>query len=877
MPKELSKTYEPLKVEDKIYDFWIENDYFKAERDPDKKPFTIVIPPPNVTGQLHMGHAFDETLQDIIIRYKRMCGYSTLWLPGTDHAGIATQIKVEESLKNEKGLTRHDIGREDFLKIVWEWKKKYGNTIINQLKKIGSSCDWSRERFTMDEGCSNAVKEVFVNLFNKGLIYRGNRIINWCPHCVTALSDAEVEYTERAGSLWHIKYPIKDIEDEYVVIATTRPETLLGDSGVAVNPNDSRYAKLIGKTVILPLVGREIPIVADEYVDMSFGTGCVKITPAHDPNDFEIGIRHNLAQILIFDDDAKINENGGKYKGLDRYDARKKVIEDLEKGGFLSKIDEHVHNVGTCYRCSSDIEPITSRQWFVKMEPLAKPAIDVVNKGIIKFIPDRFSNNYIHWMENIRDWCISRQLWWGHRIPAFYCDDCDKMIVTKEEKVYCPNCRKEMKQDPDVLDTWFSSALWPFSTLGWPEETEDYKYFYPTSLLVTGYDIIPFWVSRMIFSGLEHTGKEPFNTVFIHGLIRDNQGRKFSKSLGNGVDPLDIIREYGADALRFSLVMGNSPGNDMRFSSDEVKAYRNFSNKIWNAARFVLTYLTIDEIKLPDNIETEDKWILHQYNETVKSVCENLNKCELGVAAQKLYDFLWDKICDWYIEMIKPRLFENNKNKKTNLSAQNILGYVFSNTLALLHPFMPFITEEIWQSLPHDGEALVISKYPAYNKEFHFIEASNDINNIMELIKQIRQIRTSMNVPMSKKFNVYIQSNKSHIYKNGSEFLKRLAGIDNILFDDLADIEQMVSVVTSETTAYIPMNELIDVEKEKFRLKNEIERLNKEIERIENKLSNKGFITKAPHQIIDEERNKKINYEKQLQNVERVYNDLCLK
>ena len=877
MPKELSKTYEPSKVEDKIYDFWIENDYFKAERDPDKKPFTIVIPPPNVTGQLHMGHAFDETLQDIIIRYKRMCGYSTLWLPGTDHAGIATQIKVEESLKNEKGLTRHDIGREDFLKIVWEWKKKYGNTIINQLKKIGSSCDWSRERFTMDEGCSNAVKEVFVNLFDKGLIYRGNRIINWCPHCVTALSDAEVEYAEKAGSLWHIKYPIKDMENEYVIIATTRPETMLGDSGVAVNPNDSRYVKLIGKTVILPLVGREIPIVADEYVDMSFGTGCVKITPAHDPNDFEIGIRHNLEQILIFDDNAKINKSGGKYKGLDRYDARKKVIEDLEKGGFLSKIDEHVHNVGTCYRCSSDIEPITSRQWFVKMEPLAKPAIDVVNKGIIKFIPDRFSNNYIHWMENIRDWCISRQLWWGHRIPAFYCDDCDKMIVTKEEKVYCPNCGKEMQQDLDVLDTWFSSALWPFSTLGWPEETEDYKYFYPTSLLVTGYDIIPFWVSRMIFSGLEHTGKEPFNTVFIHGLIRDSQGRKFSKSLGNGVDPLDIISEYGADALRFSLVMGNSPGNDMRFSSDEVKAYRNFSNKIWNAARFVLTYLTIDEIKLPDNIETEDKWILHQYNETVKSVCENLDKCELGVAAQKLYDFLWDKICDWYIEMIKPRLFENNKNKETKLSAQNILGYVFSNTLALLHPFMPFITEEIWQSLPHDGEALVISKYPAYNEELHFIEASNDINNVMDLIKQIRQIRTSMNVPMSKKFNVYIQSNKSHIYKNGSEFLKRLAGIENILFDNLADIEQMVSVVTSETTAYIPMYELIDVEKEKVRLKNEIERLKKEIERIENKLSNKGFITKAPHQVIDEEKNKKINYEKQLQNVERVYNDLCLK
>ncbi len=873
MPKELPKTYDPKQVEDRIYDFWIKNNYFKAERDPDKEPFTIVIPPPNVTGQLHMGHAFDETLQDILIRYKRMSGYSALWLPGTDHAGIATQIKVEESLRKEKGLTRHDIGREDFLKIVWDWKKKYGSTIINQLKKIGSSCDWQRERFTMDEGCSKAVKEVFVNLYNKGLIYRGNRIINWCPHCVTALSDAEVEYTEKAGSLWHIKYPVKD-SDEFVIVATTRPETMLGDTGVAVNPADERYASLVGKTVILPLVGREIPIVADEYVDMEFGTGCVKMTPAHDPNDFEVGLRHNLEQILVFDGNAKINENGGSYQGLDRYEAREKIIEDLQAGGYLVKIEEHMHNVGTCYRCKTDVEPMTSKQWFVKMVPLAKPAIDAVKEGRIHFIPDRFETNYIHWMENIRDWCISRQLWWGHRIPAYYCDQCGEMMVSKEDIDVCPKCGAKVRQDEDVLDTWFSSALWPFSTLGWPEKTEDLEYFYPTSVLVTGYDIIPFWVSRMIFSGLEHTGKEPFHTVFIHGLIRDSQGRKFSKSLGNGVDPLDMIEKYGADALRFDLIMGNAPGNDMRFNEEEIKAYRNFVNKIWNAARFAMTYITIDHADIPENLQIEDQWILHEMNETVKSVRENLDKCELGVAAQKLYDFIWDEFCDWYIELVKPRLFETNKDEETRFSAQNVLVYVLSNTLALLHPFMPFITEEIWQSLPHEGEALVVASYPAFREDLVFSESAKAMEYVMELIKQIRQVRTSMNVPMSRKTSLYIESENQNLYRQGTEFLKRLAGAENISFSGLSSSDKMAAIVTADAKAFIPIGDLVDIEKEKDRLKKEEQRLLAEISRVDKKLSNEGFLAKAPQKVIEEEKAKRADYMKQLENVRKVYADL---
>ncbi len=873
MAKELSKTYDPKSVEDRIYEFWNDNGYFKAERDPDKEPFTIVIPPPNVTGQLHMGHAFDETLQDILIRYKRMCGYSALWVPGTDHAGIATQIKVEETLRKEKGITRHDLGREEFLKIVWAWKEKYGNTIINQLKKIGSSCDWSRLRFTMDEGCSRAVREVFVNLYNKGLIYRGNRIINWCPHCITALSDAEVEYSEQAGHFWHIRYPIKGEKDQYVIIATTRPETMLGDTAVAVNPDDERYSSLVGKKLILPLVGREIPVIADEYVDKDFGTGCVKITPCHDPNDFEVGKRHGLEEILILDEHAKINENGGKYQGLDRYEARKRIVDDLEKEGYLVKVEEHTHNVGTCYRCKTTVEPITSKQWFVKMKPLAGPAIDVVKDGTIKFIPERFSTNYINWMEGIHDWCISRQLWWGHRIPAYYCDACGETIVSKEEVEVCPKCGNKLRQDPDVLDTWFSSALWPFSTLGWPEKTPDYEYFYPTSVLVTGYDIIPFWVARMIFSGVEHTGKAPFSTVLIHGLIRDNLGRKFSKSLGNGIDPLEMVDKYGADALRFTLIMGNSPGNDMRFSEEEITAYRNFANKIWNAARFTMNYLTIDKIELPRELETEDEWILNQYNDTVKSVRENLDKCELGVAAQKLYDFIWDKVCDWYIEFVKPRLFETNTDEKTRLSAQQTLCYVMSNTLALLHPFMPFVTEEIWQSLPHDGEALIIEKYPQYREELRFAKSSEAMENVMALITQIRQVRNSMNVPSSKKTKLFIESDNSEVYISCSEFLKRLAGASEILFDSPGEVKT-VPVVTADAKAFIPMDELVDIEKEKARLIKEMDRLKGEIARIESKLSNDGFVSKAPQKVVDAERTKKETYEKQLANVKKVFAEL---
>lgn len=873
MAKELSKTYDPKSVEDRIYEFWNDNGYFKAERDPDKEPFTIVIPPPNVTGQLHMGHAFDETLQDILIRYKRMCGYSALWVPGTDHAGIATQIKVEETLRKEKGITRHDLGREEFLKIVWAWKEKYGNTIINQLKKIGSSCDWSRLRFTMDEGCSRAVREVFVNLYNKGLIYRGNRIINWCPHCITALSDAEVEYSEQAGHFWHIRYPIKGEKDRYVIIATTRPETMLGDTAVAVNPDDERYSSLVGKKLILPLVGREIPVIADEYVDKDFGTGCVKITPCHDPNDFEVGKRHGLEEILILDEHAKINENGGKYQGLDRYEARKRIVDDLEKEGYLVKVEEHTHNVGTCYRCKTTVEPITSKQWFVKMKPLAGPAIDVVKDGTIKFIPDRFSTNYINWMEGIHDWCISRQLWWGHRIPAYYCDACGETIVSKEEVEVCPKCGNKLRQDPDVLDTWFSSALWPFSTLGWPENTPDYEYFYPTSVLVTGYDIIPFWVARMIFSGVEHTGKAPFSTVLIHGLIRDNLGRKFSKSLGNGIDPLEMVDKYGADALRFTLIMGNSPGNDMRFSEEEITAYRNFANKIWNAARFTMNYLTIDKIELPRELETEDEWILNQYNDTVKSVRENLDKCELGVAAQKLYDFIWDKVCDWYIEFVKPRLFETNTDEKTRLSAQQTLCYVMSNTLALLHPFMPFVTEEVWQSLPHDGEALIIEKYPQYREELRFAKSSEAMENVMALITQIRQVRNSMNVPSSKKTKLFIESDNSEVYISCSEFLKRLAGASEILFDSPGEVKT-VPVVTADAKAFIPMDELVDIEKEKARLIKEMDRLKGEIARIESKLSNDGFVSKAPQKVVDAERTKKETYEKQLANVKKVFAEL---
>ncbi|MBO5298730.1 MAG: valine--tRNA ligase, partial [Clostridia bacterium] len=785
-----------------------------------------------------------------------------------------TQIKVEENLRKEEGLTRYNLGREKFLERVWAWKEQYGNRIINQLKKLGSSCDWSRERFTMDEGCSKAVKEVFVNLYEKGLIYRGHRIINWCPHCKTALSDAEVEYEEQGGHFWHIRYPVKDSDGEYVVIATTRPETLLGDTAVAVNPEDERYTHLVGKTLVLPLVGREIPFIADEYVDKEFGTGCVKITPAHDPNDFLVGQRHDLEQIRVMNDDATINAAGGAYEGLDRYEARKRIVEDLEKGGWLVKIEEHSHNVGQCYRCGTTVEPLTSDQWFVKMEPLAKPAMEVVTDKTIKFHPERLEKTYMNWMENVHDWCVSRQLWWGHRIPAYYCDKCGEMIVSKTDVETCPKCGAKMRQDEDVLDTWFSSALWPFSTLGWPEKTEDLDYFYPTSVLVTGYDIIFFWVSRMIFSGLEHTGKAPFEHVLFHGLIRDSLGRKMSKSLGNGIDPIEVINEYGADALRYTLVTGNSPGNDMRFYYEVVKSSRNFANKIWNAARFALTYIDLDHAEIPEKLELEDKWILTEFNNCVKEVRENLDKYELGVAAQKLYDFVWDDLCDWYIELVKPRLFETNTNEETKKSAQNVVCYVLNGTLALLHPFMPFITEEIWQTIPHEGEALVIAPYPEYDEKLSFPADAAAMENVKALIKNIRQLRIDMNVPASKKTSLYIETENPEEYARGAEFLKRLAGASEIKINENVSLEKTATALSSDAKAYIPMGELVDVEKERARLMKEKERLEGEIARIDKKLSNEGFVSKAPAKVVDEEKAKRVSYVGLLENTLKVLSDL---
>jgi len=867
LAKELPKTYDPKAVEDRIYSTWVEKGYFHTKIDKNKEPFTIVIPPPNVTGQLHMGHALDETFQDILIRTKRMQGYAALWVPGTDHAGIATQIKVEENLRKEKGLTRHDLGRDEFLKLVWAWKEQYGNRIINQIKKLGCSCDWDRERFTMDEGCSKAVREVFVNLYNKGLIYRGNRIINWCPHCMTALSDAEVEYAEQAGNFWHIKYPVKD-SDQFVTIATTRPETLLGDTAVAVNPEDERYKDLVGKMLILPLVGREIPVIADEYVDKEFGTGCVKITPAHDPNDFEVGLRHNLEQIKVLNDDATINSYGGKYEGMDRYEARREMVKDLEELGLLVKVEEHSHNVGQCYRCGTTVEPLTSNQWFVKMEPLAKRAIEVVKDGDVSFIPDRFSKTYMNWMENVHDWCISRQLWWGHRIPAFYCSECGEMTVSKTDIDTCPKCGGKVKQEDDVLDTWFSSALWPFSTLGWPEKTDDLDYFYPTSVLVTGYDIIFFWVARMIFSGLEHMDKEPFKHVYIHGLVRDGQGRKMSKSLGNGIDPLEIVDKYGADALRFTLATGNSPGNDMRFYIERVEASRNFANKIWNASRFVMMNLSIDKLELPakDKLHIEDKWILHRYNELVKEVTENLEKYELGIAVQKLYDFIWDEFCDWYIEFVKPRFFVEGES---NITAQQVLTYVLSNTLKLLHPFMPFITEEIWQALPHNGESIMISQWPEYCECLADAKAEQEMVGIMDAIKGIRNVRNEMNVPPSKKVKLYVVTKESALFDEAGVFFEKLAGASEIEIkaDKTALPENTVSVVTANAEILLPMDELVDKEKEIERLTKEKTRLEGEIKRVEGKLSNKGFTDKAPAAVVEEERQKGEKYKAMLEKV----------
>jgi len=862
MAKELEKVYDPKNVESRLYDFWEKGGFFHAEVDESKPAFSIVMPPPNVTGQLHLGHAFDSTLQDILIRTRRMQGYSALWLPGTDHAGIATQIKVEETLRKEEGLTRHDLGRDKFLERVWDWKHKFGNRIVEQQKKLGASCDWDRSRFTMDDICAKAVREVFVRLYEKGLIYKGNRIINWCPKCTTALSDAEVEYSEQAGHFWHIKYPIKD-SDEYLVIATTRPETLLGDSAVAVHPEDERYTHLVGKSLILPLVGREIPIIADEYVDKEFGTGCVKITPCHDPNDFEVGKRHNLEEILIMDENGCINENGGKYQGLERYEARKQMVADLEEQGLLLEVRDHAHNVGACYRCGTTVEPITSAQWFVKMKPLAEEAIRVVKDGTINFVPDRFSKTYLNWMENVHDWCISRQLWWGHRIPAFYCEECGHVNVSREDPTECAKCgSKKLRQEEDVLDTWFSSALWPFSTLGWPEKTPELDYFYPTDVMVTGYDIIFFWVARMIFSGMEHLNKEPFKTVFIHGIVRDSQGRKMSKSLGNGVDPLEVVEQYGADALRFTLATGNSPGNDTRFQMERIEANRNFANKIWNASRFVLMNLTIDKIELPDKskLELSDRWILNKYNELIGEVTENIDRYELGVAAQKLYDFIWDNLCDWYIELVKPRLFDT-ENVEAHKICENVIAYVLSNTLKLLHPFMPFITEEIWQTLPHDGESIMVSNWPKQDEALSFAEDSAKMEQIMDAIRAIRNRRAEMNVPPSKKAQLFVVSENDTTratFEAGKVFLTKLAYASEVevLASAPADAASMVSAVTNAVSLYIPMNELVDREKELERLTKEREKAMKEYTMFTNKLNNPSFVDRAPANVVAAEREK---------------------
>ena len=853
MAKDLAKQYDPKDVEDRIYKFWLDGKYFHAKCDPEKKPYTIVIPPPNITGQLHMGHALDNTLQDILIRYRRMQGYDALWLPGTDHASIATEAKIVEAMRQE-GISKDDIGREGFLKRAWEWKEKFGGRIIEQLKKMGSSCDWDRERFTMDEGCSKAVKEVFVNLYNKGLIYRGERIVNWCPHCLTSISDAEVEYEDQAGHFWHLRYPFKD-GSGYLELATTRPETMLGDTAVAVNPNDERYKDIVGKTLILPIVHREIPVIADDYVEMDFGTGCVKITPAHDPNDFEVGLRHNLEVIDTFTDDAHIKPEWGKYAGMDRMEARKAIVEDLEKEGAIVKIEDYSHNVGVCYRCHSSIEPKVSKQWFVKMEPLAKPAIDCVKNGDVKFVPERFDKTYYHWMENIKDWCISRQLWWGHRIPAWYCDECGEVVVSKETPTACPKCGcNHLTQDPDTLDTWFSSALWPFSTLGWPDKTPELAHYFPTSTLVTGYDIIFFWVARMIFSSVENMHERPFDTVFIHGIVRDAQGRKMSKSLGNGIDPLIVIDEYGADALRFTLATGNSPGNDMRFSDEKVGASRNFANKLWNAARFILMNLGEDEKAphIPDELALEDKWILSLFNKLTKEVTDNLDKFELGIAVQKLYDFIWDVFCDWYIEISKIRL--NSGDEKAAQTARDMLVYIMSNTLKLLHPFMPFITEEIWQTLPHEGESIMISEWPVYKDEYNFSIEEQEMDRIMEAVRAIRNRRAEMNVPPSKKAKYYIATAHKETFEKAGIFMQRLASCSEAEIGDSFEIDDAVCIVTTDAKIYIPLGELVDFEKEIARLNKEKEKVLKDLEFIDKKLNNENFVAKAPKAVVDGQR-----------------------
>ena len=868
--KELEKNYNPADIEQRLYDKWTNKKYFHAEVDRSKKPFTIVMPPPNITGQLHMGHALDNTIQDILIRTKRMQGYEALWVPGTDHASIATEAKIVEKMR-EEGITKEEIGRDKFLERAWEWKKQYGGRIVAQLKKIGSSCDWDRERFTMDDGCNKAVKEVFVNLYNKGLIYRGERIINWCPHCLTSISDAEVEYEDQAGHFWHLRYPFKD-GSGYLELATTRPETLLGDTAVAVNPDDERYKDAVGKTLILPLVGREIPVVADDYVGIDFGTGVVKITPAHDPNDFEVGLRHNLPVLNVMTEDAKIVDEYPKYAGMDRYEARKAIVADLEAGGYLVKVEDHEHNVGTCYRCHTTVEPRVSKQWFVSMKELAKPAIEAVKNGDTKFVPPHFDKTYYHWLEGIRDWCISRQLWWGHRIPAFYCDDCGEMVVSKENEVCCPKCGKKMRQDPDTLDTWFSSALWPFSTLGWPDKTEELDYFYPTSVLVTGYDIIFFWVIRMMFSGLEHTGKVPFNTVLIHGLVRDSQGRKMSKSLGNGIDPLEVIDKYGADALRFTLITGNAPGNDMRFYYERVEASRNFANKVWNASRFIMMNMPeggIKEVSV-STLTDADKWILSKANKLIKDVTENIDKYELGVAADKLYNFIWEEFCDWYIEMVKPRLYSEDNTTKD--AALYTLKSVLETSLKLLHPYMPFVTEEIYCTLNEDAESLMVTKWPEYKDEFNFEKEEEDVELIKQAVYNIRNVRAGMNVPPSKKAQVYVvtESNKvAGIFEEGRVFFQTLAYASEVIIqkDKNGIGEDAVSTVIPEATIYMPFAELVDIEKEIERLKKEEEKLSKELARSNGMLSNEKFVSKAPAAKIEEEKAKQAKYMQMMEQV----------
>ena len=871
--KELPKVYDPGTVEKRIYEMWQSHGCFKGVIDPDKKPFSIVMPPPNVTGQLHMGHALDSTLQDILTRYKRMQGYAALWLPGPDHAGIATQIKVEEELRVKEGLTRYDLGREKFLERVWEWKNKYGDRIVEQQKVLGASCDWDRSAFTMDSTRAKSVRETFCELYEKGLIYKGSRIINWCPKCRTALSDAEVEYKDMPGSFWHIRYPIEDSDEEFI-IATTRPETMLGDSGVAVHPDDERYKHLVGKNAILPLVGRKLPIVADEYVELGFGTGAVKMTPCHDPNDYEVGLRHNLEQILCIDEDAKII-NGGKYNGMDRYEARKAIVADLEEQGYLVKVEPYNHNVGCCYRCGTVVEPLTSPQWFVKMKPLAEAAIEVVKDGRIKFVPERFTKTYMNWMENVHDWCISRQLWWGHRIPAWYCDDCGKITVAREDPCECGHCHsKNIHQEEDVLDTWFSSALWPFSTMGWPEKTPELDYWYPTSVMVTGYDIIFFWVARMIFSGMEQMKEEPFHTVFIHGLVRDSQGRKMSKSLGNGIDPLEMAEKYGADALRFNLITGNSPGNDMRFYVEKCEAMRNFCNKIWNASRFVMMNLTVEDNHLPEKLETEDKWILSKLDRVIKEVCDNMDSFELGVAAGKIYDFIWDDYCDWYIELTKPRL--NGDDEAAKEGAQRVLLYVLVEILKLLHPFMPFITEEIWQALPHEGDALMMQSYPEYDESLNFPEDEANFGMVMDAIKAVRARRAEMNVPPSRKSHLIIVTDKAKAFADGEKFICKLAYASGIeVSAELPEsTDGMVSVITDNARMFMPMAELVDLEKERARMEKELANARKQLDGQIAKLANENFVSRAPEKVVNVEREKKAKLEALIENLEESLKNL---